>query len=333
LPKKIKDTEYLYASTRIRALERQLLNRERMDRMIEAKSDEEAFKVLQECGYGDLSARGADLEQALAAERRRVFQLLSSISPDKRLIEVFKIKYDYHNLKALIKAAAQNEGAEPLLVDTGRIPAKALADMYLQTSYGGMPPVMARVCAEATELLSRTGNPQLSDFILDNACLSEMIEEAEATGSAFLIGYVKMFIDAANIRSFVRVGRIRKSYDFLRLVLIPGGQIGTGRLFDLSLSGGPIEEVYAAGPFASAAVLAAAALRGETGLTAFEKAVEDAVIAYLKKARQTAFGEAPLAAYLAAKEQEITAVRTIMAGRRASLAPEDIREKLREAYV
>lgn len=47
----IKDTDYLGISTRIHAMENRMLTRERMDRMIEARDDAEALKVLSECGY------------------------------------------------------------------------------------------------------------------------------------------------------------------------------------------------------------------------------------------------------------------------------------------
>ena len=40
-----------------------------------------------------------------------------------------------------------------------------------------------------------------------------------------------------------------------------------------------------------------------------------------------------MVAYLAAKENEFTAVRIIMSGRMAGLDTETIRERLREAYV
>lgn len=56
--KKLKDTDYLGISTRVRAMENRLLTRERMERMIEARTSEEAAKVLTECGYGELSRPG-----------------------------------------------------------------------------------------------------------------------------------------------------------------------------------------------------------------------------------------------------------------------------------
>ena len=53
---KIKDTDYLAISARIRAMETTLLTAERMERLLEARSGEEVSKLLQECGYPELDA-------------------------------------------------------------------------------------------------------------------------------------------------------------------------------------------------------------------------------------------------------------------------------------
>ena len=53
---KIKDTDYLTISARVRAKETRLLTRERMERMLDARSGEESAKVLTECGYPELPA-------------------------------------------------------------------------------------------------------------------------------------------------------------------------------------------------------------------------------------------------------------------------------------
>lgn len=53
---KIKDTDYLAISARVRAMETTLLTAERMERLLEARSDEEVSKLLQDCGYPELDA-------------------------------------------------------------------------------------------------------------------------------------------------------------------------------------------------------------------------------------------------------------------------------------
>ena len=57
MAKKIKDTDYLAISARIKAMETGLLTRERMEQVLEARTDEEAVKILQECGYPEPRCR------------------------------------------------------------------------------------------------------------------------------------------------------------------------------------------------------------------------------------------------------------------------------------
>lgn len=71
---KLKDTDYLFLSTRIRALECTLLTRERMERMLEAPTAADAAKVLQECGYPEMEEVTVDSVNAVLAQvRQRTF--------------------------------------------------------------------------------------------------------------------------------------------------------------------------------------------------------------------------------------------------------------------
>ena len=55
MAKKIRDTDYLALSAYLRAMENQLLTKDRMERILEAPTDAEAEKLLQECGdYGGI---------------------------------------------------------------------------------------------------------------------------------------------------------------------------------------------------------------------------------------------------------------------------------------
>ena len=64
---KIKETDYLFLSTRVKCLECSLLSRERMERMLEARTVEDAAKVLQECGYAEMArVSQEELDQVIA---------------------------------------------------------------------------------------------------------------------------------------------------------------------------------------------------------------------------------------------------------------------------
>ena len=121
MAKKASEYDYLHISARVRAMENRLLTRERMERMLDARSADEAAKVLAECGYGDLpSLTPTVIERALSQARQGLLAELRKVAPDQRLLDVFCIKYDYHNIKVLIKAAARGVDGAQLLLDAGR---------------------------------------------------------------------------------------------------------------------------------------------------------------------------------------------------------------------
>lgn len=196
----IKDTDYLGISTRIHAMENRMLTRERMDRMIEARDDAEALKVLSECGYaGGETIEVQNLEQVLAAERASAFREIRTALPDTRIADVFQIKYDYHNAKVLVKAQALGKDGERLLLSGGRYDPKELLEGWRKEELRGLSDAFRTALKQAQETLAATKDPQLSDLVLDRACYEEMAQLAKDTGSKFLQGYVSLSVDLSLI--------------------------------------------------------------------------------------------------------------------------------------
>ena len=323
-----KDTDYLSISARIRAMENRLLTRERMDRMIDARDTGEAMKVLSECGYPE----GGSLEGVLARARAETFREMEGAAPDPRLVEIFQLKYDYHNAKVLLKARAMNVAAERLLLPGGRYDPKTLLEGWQREDLRGCSEAFRKAMAQAQSVLAETRDPQQADLVLDRACYGEMTQLAKELNSPFLQGYVRLSVDVANLRAAVRVHRMGKEGEFLRQVLLPGGSVSEQAV--ASARGETLSEVFRSGPLAQAAELGGKVARPEGGaLTAFEKACDDAVTAYLASGRMVPFGEQTVVGYLYAKESEFTAIRTIFAGRAAGLDGDTIRARLRETYV
>lgn len=330
---KIRDTDYLTLSTRVRAMETRLVTRERMERMLDARTDEEAVKILTECGYEELPAlTNAGLDDLLSKARAALYRELSTAAPDRRVVELFQMKYDYHNAKVLVKAAAIGADADRLLMEGGRWSPARLRDAFQRDSLGDFSEPFRQAVLRARETLNAGNDPQRADFVLDRAYFQEMADMAKAVGSLFLQGYVRLLIDAANLRSAVRAARIGKGPDFLRQVLLPGGNVDVSVLS--SGRGADLAAVFRAGPLGEAAAAGAALTSPGSGeLTAFERMCDDAVMHYLEGARLIPFGEQAVIGYLYARESEFTAIRTILSGRMAGLDSDTIRERLREAYV
>lgn len=316
----------------LRAREPRLLSGERAGRMLDAASYEEAAKLLTDCGYPDMSrSTTAEVEEILAGRRRELFDELGRLSPDRELVDVFKLKYDYHNAKAVIKAEAVGSDPGRLLSDAGRLPGEQLLELYNEERFTLLPPALGKAMAEAKAVLARTANPQLSDFVLDRAYFGELRALAEKLGSDFLRGYAEILTDSANLKSAVRTLRMGKNQDFLAEVLVEGGSVSVQRI----TAAGDRESLaalYAHTPLEKAARLGAEALSGG-GMTAFERACDNAVNSYLGAAKLVSYGPEAVIAYLAAAEGEIQAVRMILTGRLAGVKPQVIRERLRDLYA
>ena len=333
MTKKIKDTDYLAVSARVRAMENSLLTRERMEQVLEARTDEEAVKILQECGYPELDpARPEAMDAALSQVREATLADLSDGIPDARYLDIFKLKYDYHNAKALVKGEATGADVRRLLVSGGRYSCRQLLEGFQKDALSGVSARIQQAVAAARRILADTRDPQQCDILLDKACYEEMARLAEDCASPFLKGYVRLCADTANLRTAVRVARMGKGSDFLLHVLLPGGSVAESAL--AAARPEDLGSLFQAGALEKAARLGARAAQPDGGpLLAFERECDNALTRYVAAAKRVPFGEEPVIAFLHAKDAELTAVRTILSGRRAGLDEAMIWERLRECYV
>ena len=320
-----RDTNYAAVSAALHAREAHLLTQALSERMLEAPTAEESCKILIECGYPPLEhCTLEEVEKLLALSRAELYREVAVLAPDKRIVELFQLKYDYHNAKLALKAKLTGEDVSRLVIDCGRYDASAL----LRGERGMLSSRMGRAMAQA-EKEAEGGDIRRAELTLDRACFEEMSELAGATGNDFLIGYVALQIDAIDLRTLVRAQRMGASDELLSAALLPGGHIPAEQL--KTARGDRLAELTRGSALSAAGELAASLTSGS--LTAFERACDDALMQYLQRARRTAFGPEVIVGYLNAKEAEFTAVRTILSGKLAGLSAEDIRARLRLSYL
>ena len=162
-----KKEAYLCLSAMVRAKEPKLLNADRANRMLEAATYEEAAKMLTDSGYDDMSQMTTKgIEAYLTQRREDCFAELEKSAPDKAIFDVFKLKYDYHNAKVMIKAKATGQDAKRLMSASGRFDPDTLLNIFSEDLLSRLPETFGTAIAEAESSLARTANPQLADFIL-----------------------------------------------------------------------------------------------------------------------------------------------------------------------
>ena len=327
------DLDYLFSTARIRAMEGKLLSAQRLNEMIDARTLDDAERILSDAGWESPIFISFDaMEETISRERAKIYKELNGFVPEKRIIKVFQLPYDYHNLKAIIKGRAIGKDYAYMLSDAGTIPSEKLNAIIAEKNFSPLSPAMKNAVSEAIETLNRTGDPFYSDTVLDRACYSEMMSIAKATESDFLKKYIALKIDTINLLTAVRIKKRGMNYEFIRQSFIEGGNLGLNKLLT-ELSPDTLETLFAKSDLLSAARIAGKVIKGDEKLAALDKACDDCLMEYLHSAKYIGLGEQPLIGYIGAKETELTDVKIVFGGKLVQENPEITKRRLRETYV
>ncbi|HEX2947728.1 MAG TPA: V-type ATPase subunit [Clostridia bacterium] len=369
---KINEGDYAYASARIRAKEPKLLRSVHFDRMLDASSSEDALKILAEAEYGFDGEGSADIfnyEKLLDDELRKTFLLLLEIAPQPEIVKAFQRKYDFFNVKVLLKAELSGQEIPPILAGTGTFAKEAIVRMIRERDVSEFTQIMREAVVEARNAFARLQDPQVIDLLLDKASYHQFVSDIGQIDSLFLREIAGITIDTVNMRMFIRARALGREWDFIKKLLLVGGTIPEGvfsnhsdkpadafidtlrstrygdavfRGWELSsvksqLSGGKNQlsgEGSKLSGVESQLTSAKSQLSGGKNSGAgLEKQLDDYLMGFIHGAKLVTTGVEPVIAWLFAKETEIRNVRIIMTGRINRLPVETIRERLRAGYV
>ncbi len=331
------ENKYLYAVTRIRALETKLLDRSKIERMIEAKNAEEVIKVLYETDYaGSISEMNGieDYETVLSKEVAKTYAIIREVSPTPELTDIFLYKYDVHNLKTLLKSSFLGEENDGLLTAVGSIPVQKLKEMVKERDFKDLHPILREGVEEAVAGFTVNPDPQLIDIVLDKCLFRLMYRTAGKNKSSFLMDYISTQVDLINIKSMIRIKAMGLGREFLKRVFLEDGRLDLtffSELLDESLD--ILSEKLSYKDYHRVVEEGVASYQKTKSLTRFEKLSDDFLFDMVKKGKYVAFGIEPLVGYLSAKENEVKIIRIIMVGKMNEIPNELIRERLRDVYV
>ena len=333
------NSKYGYASGRIHVLEMKLINRAALTRLLEADSPQEVLRILSESGYGAaFSDAAVNFEDALQAEMSRVYNLVDELTMDPLLTQIFRIRWDFHNIKILLKASYLKESSyDGSLVSFGVTPVEGLKlaiEPESEKKGEPIPDYLMNAINGSREQYETNQNPQIIDIVIDNHLHSFMYKRVKSYPNSFLRGYFEAIADLNNIRSFVRVRMLGENIRLLDSVLLPYGMLDKNvflQRFDdnieswtASLTNTPYGELVTEG---------FRRWSEDHSLAVFEKLSDNYLIDYIKPAKYIIFGVEPLIGYFLAKEHEIKLIRIIMIGKLNDLPTEIINERLRDTYV
>jgi V/A-type H+-transporting ATPase subunit C len=341
-------TSYGYASGRLRVLETRLLNKASIGRLLEADTAREVLRLLAEGDYGIALSEfsdPADFEKALEIEMKRTYALIDELSHDPDLTQIFRIRWDFHNLKVLLKASYLKDlspNTDDILVKFGTIPIediKLTIEPEAEKKGNTLPDYLIIALEDARDKYDSSQNPQMIDIVIDNHLYNFIYARVADYVNPFLKGYFEAFADLNNIRNFIRVKILGGSIKILDAVLLPHGTLAKKLFLQQyeetieNFVADMVESDLTRTPYVG---LVAEAVRGweeNHSLAEFEKLIDNYLINYIKPAKYIIFGVEPLIAYLLAKENEIKLIRIIMTGKINDLPIEIINERLRDTYA
>lgn len=322
---------------RLRVYETKLLDKSKIDRMIDSNSANEALKVLQETEYANIMSnvkRPEDYEIILSEELKRVFTLMYDISPVKSLVDLMSIKYDYQNIKVVLKGMFLKEDLSYLLISVGTIEASKLKSLIENKDFRDLGLLMKQSIEEVISSFENTKDPQIIDIILDKYMFKALIHIKNEIKDAFVDKYIVALIDSTNIKTLLRVKKQNKDREFFTSVIIEGGSIDRDKL--LSMLNDSVENMQTKLSYTSYSDFIKSGIDHYTktgSVSLLEKLVDNFIMDMMKNAKIIPFGVEPLLAYIYAKETEIKIIRIIMVGKLNNISSEVVRERLRDIYA
>jgi V/A-type H+-transporting ATPase subunit C len=331
------ETEYTYAVGRIRELERGLLDRVLLEKMIEASDLTASLNILNE---SELSTYNFDIynpdniEYSLNKELLNTYKVIKEISPHPFLYYIFALNYDFHNLKVLIKSKYLKKIFPKSLSEIGTINIKNLIMAIDEEKFTEIPVSLESAVRKTIFEFDKLHDPEIIDLVLDrekHIIISNILKNIEAP---FLKEFIKINIDFNNIITAIRVKVRQEDIIFLKKVLIDNNGLGLIKfidMFDSPLSSW--DTIFAKTDYEKAVEMGLKAYQRSNSLMEIERLRDNYILDFVKIGKFITFGIEPLIGFIIAKENDIKNIRIILSGKLNELPPAKIKERMRDVYV
>ena len=328
--------DYGQSVVTIRILEKRLLTRNRLERMIEAQTPEEVLKLLGETEYSQDMADihgSQDYEIILKRETERVFSIVRNMIKNTGIVDILSLKYDYHNLKVLLKSKITGKDFSSLLMQAGTIDASKFK-MKFESQSNDLPQEIMEAIDEVQKDFEENHNPQRIDIIVDKHYFRNLSRLAKEIDVKVITDYVEGLIDFQNMITLFRVQKQKRDARFLETVIFEGGTISKNKIVaSINDNTDTILNKFKKEKLGTYLVKGLEAFSETKRLSELEKISDNYLMELNKESKYVVFGPEPLFTYLVAKEREINAVRMIMVSKINNISSDKIRERLRETYA
>lgn len=327
---------FIQASTRVRIAEKSLLTKDQLYRLAEADTLDELNRILAETSYQTEVSKleqPEDYETMLDHELQKLYAFAYDASPEKKIVDVFALKYVFHNLKVLAKEILQQTDLSKLYVPIGDLPVKALKEaneagvLRREGRYGSM---LHDILADFHD----KNDPGRIDMLADRFYAERLVELAEEVDVPLLKAYAKDTVDLYNLMALFRAKRANYPLEAYQETVLSGGNLYMTGLYSRYFE--PTEQIAQSmySMKIGDAVRYGLEQYEQTGrLSSFEQQAENHFMRLAQDSKMKSYGPEVIISYLIAKETEIKNLRILYVATRNKMSQDFTRERLRLTYV
>ncbi len=324
------NADYAYAVGRVRALETKLLDKQRIERLLETKDADETLKSLQDTDYGGYIAEiGTPLafERMLEAERKRAYEVFEELAVERELVYWVRSYHDFHNVKVLLKSLIAEKDFSHALSDLGNIPIAEIKEIFQEERYDKLPVHLQKAVEKGISAYYEKKDPQRISIAVDHSAYEYLT--SSAIRNIFLRNYYRLRADLLNLMTVVRLKYMGRE-ELIRGAMLPGGFLEVERYIQepLDTFAGRLYHT----PYYSIFDEGITHLRTKDSFSRLYKLFDDYMVGYLKETRTFSLGPEPVIAYLFGKMNEIKILRMIFVGKIYGISKDEIRERLPNPY-
>jgi len=337
--------EYAFANGIVRKLERELIGRELMETLLKMKDITSALKVLNESdsfqSIFDIT-KPENFESTLNQELEHyhnIFKNISKVSPFNFLYFTFASKYDFQNLKVIIKSKfLKKEVSDEMISNIYTIdPAKLILAVY-EEKYEDIPGSFKFLIKKTFTEYQKHKDPEKIDFVLDRErfiMILNRIREVEIIEpeEPFLRRFIRINIDLNNIINCIRAKIRGEKKSFIREFIVNEGEFKIEKIIDIFES--PLTswiEKLNNTDYKNLIEAGINAYQKNKSLMEIEKEKDNYILNFTKIGKYITFGIEPLIGFIVAKENDVRNIRIILSGIMNKISENKLKERLRDTY-
>lgn len=332
----MRDTDYKGINTLIRTYELRLLKTEDFERMIKADDLASALDILKGTDYEFDQAevlRTKDFNQFAMNHLANVYRELYELAPTPELIDLFTLRYTYHNLKVLLKQYILKENYESLLIPIGHLSIDSLKNLVETGESDVAHPIMVEAVQSAKSDYEERGLIEAVTVYMDTYYFRHLRAITNEIDYSPITNITDTLIDLYNLTSVVRSLNQGKPRSHLYALLSSSGSISKQDIIDESMNGAVsvLRKLYSGMSYGSQ-LETVIEDNNRIDTLKLDKLMDDLIHQIVSEGIYQAFGPMPLLGYIYAKETEVTNLRLILVGKDNDIEEEKLRERVRKVY-